>query len=50
MRDELLNAEIFNTTQEAAVLIERWRAYYNDHIAHLITGLLNQSLRWLISV
>jgi hypothetical protein len=29
MRDELLNCEIFDTMQEAKVLIERWRAYYN---------------------
>ena len=29
MRDELLNCEIFDTMQEAKVLIERWRRYYN---------------------
>ena len=29
MRDELLNGEIFDTMQEAKVLIEKWRTYYN---------------------
>ncbi|GAI88207.1 unnamed protein product [marine sediment metagenome] len=29
MRDELLNCEIFDTMQEAKVLIERWKTYYN---------------------
>ena len=27
--DELLSGEIFDTIQEAKVLIERWRSYYN---------------------
>jgi len=34
MRDELLNGEIFDTIQEARVLIERWRAYYNTIRPH----------------
>ena len=29
MSDELLNCEMFDTMQEAKVLIERWRCYYN---------------------
>jgi putative transposase len=27
--DELLNCDIFDAMQEAKVLIERWRPYYN---------------------
>ena len=34
MRDELLNGEIFDTMQEAKVLIERWRTYYNTIRPH----------------
>jgi putative transposase len=34
MRDELLNCEIFDTMQEARVLIEKWRAYYNTIKPH----------------
>jgi transposase InsO family protein len=34
MRDELLNCEIFDTIQEAKVLIERWRCYYNTVRLH----------------
>lgn len=34
MRDELLNCEIFDTMQEAEVLIERWRTYYNTIRPH----------------
>jgi transposase InsO family protein len=34
MRDELLNCEIFDTIQEAKVLIERWRCYYNTVRPH----------------
>jgi putative transposase len=29
LRDELLNAEVFNTLAEAKVLIEHWRCHYN---------------------
>jgi hypothetical protein len=29
MRDELLNCEIFDTMQEAKVLTEKWKTYYN---------------------
>ena len=29
MRDELLNGEIFDTMQEASMLIEGWKSYYN---------------------
>jgi transposase InsO family protein len=28
LRDELLNAEVFNTLAEAKVLIEQWRVHY----------------------
>ena len=28
LRDELLNAEVFNTRLEAQVLIEQWRVHY----------------------
>jgi len=34
MRDELLNCEIFDTMQEAKVLIEKWRTYYNTIRSH----------------
>lgn len=34
LRDELLNREIFNTLQEAQVLIERWRVHYNTQRPH----------------
>ena len=34
MRDELPNCEIFDTMQEAKVLIERWRTYYNTIRPH----------------
>ena len=34
MRDELLNGEIFDTMQEAKVLIERWGVYYNTIRPH----------------
>jgi len=34
MRDELLSGEIFDTMQEAKVLIEKWRAYYNTIRPH----------------
>ena len=29
LRDELLNAELFNTLREAKLLIEQWRVHYN---------------------
>ena len=32
--DELLNAEIFDTMQEASILIEMWRTYYNTIRPH----------------
>ena len=38
MRDELLNCEIFDTMQEARVLIERWRTYYNTIRPHSKLG------------
>ena len=34
LRDELLNAEVFNTLLEAKVLIERWRRHYNTVRPH----------------
>jgi putative transposase len=38
MRDELLNREIFDTVQEARILIERWRTYYNKERPHSSLG------------
>lgn len=34
LRNELLNGEIFYTLQEAKVLIERWRQFYNEVRPH----------------
>lgn len=34
LRDELLNAEVFNTLLEARVLIEQWRVHYNTVRPH----------------
>jgi len=34
IRDELLNGEIFDTMQEAKLVIEKWRAYYNTIRPH----------------
>lgn len=34
LRDELLNAEVFNTLAEAKVLIESWRRHYNTVRPH----------------
>jgi putative transposase len=34
LRDELLNAEVFNTLAEAKVLIEQWRVHYNTVRPH----------------
>jgi transposase InsO family protein len=34
LRDELLNAEVFNTLAEAKVLIEHWRRHYNTIRPH----------------
>ena len=34
LRDELLNAEVFNTLAEAKVLIEPWRRHYNTVRPH----------------
>ena len=38
LRDELLNGEIFDTLEEARVLIERWRKGYNCHRPHSSLG------------
>ena len=38
LRDELLNGEIFDTLQEAKVLIERWRQHYNTVRPHSSLG------------
>jgi putative transposase len=38
LRDELLNAEVFNTLAEAKVLIEQWRVYYNTVRPHSSLG------------
>ena len=34
MRDEFLNAEVFDTLLEARVLCARWRREYNCHRLH----------------
>jgi len=38
LRDELLNGEIFYTLEEAKVLIERWRRFYNRERPHSSLG------------
>jgi putative transposase len=38
LRDELLNAEVFNTLLEARVLIEQWRVHYNTARPHSSLG------------
>ena len=38
LRDELLNMEIFDTLDEAQVLIERWRVEYNTRRPHSLLG------------
>ncbi len=38
LRDELLNAEMFNTLAEAKVLIEQWRVHYNTLRPHSSLG------------
>ena len=40
LRDELLNAEVFNTLAEAKVLIEGWRRHYNTVRPHSALGYL----------
>ena len=40
LRDELLNAEIFDTLLEARILIERWRRHYNAVRPHSSLGYL----------
>jgi len=38
LRDELLNAEVFNTLAEAKVLISQWRVHYNTVRPHSSLG------------
>ena len=38
LRDEMLNAEVFNTLAEARVLIEQWRWHYNTVRPHSSLG------------
>ncbi|MEM8643619.1 MAG: IS3 family transposase [Pseudomonadota bacterium] len=38
LRDELLNAELFNDLREAKVLIERWRKHFNTVRPHTSLG------------
>ena len=38
MRDELLNLELFDTLEEAKVLVERWRHEYNHIRPHSALG------------
>ena len=40
LRDELLNGEVFNTLQEAQILIERYRQTYNRTRPHSSLGYL----------
>ena len=47
LRDELLNAEVFNTLLEARVLIEQWRVHYNTVRPHSSLGYRPPHRRWL---
>lgn len=38
LRDELLDRELFDTLQEAQILIERWRVHYNTKRPHSSLG------------
>jgi putative transposase len=38
LRDELLNAEVFNTLAEAKILVEQWRVHYNTVRPHSSLG------------
>ena len=38
LRDEVLNREVFDTLQEAKVLVERWRREYNHIRPHSALG------------
>ena len=38
MRDELLNRELFDTLDEAKVMVERWRHEYNRIRPHSALG------------
>ena len=38
LRDEVLNREVFDTLQEAKVLVERWRHEYNHIRPHSALG------------
>jgi putative transposase len=38
LRDELLDGEIFNTLEEARVIIENWRRHYNEVRPHSSLG------------
>jgi transposase InsO family protein len=38
LRDELLTGEIFYTSQQAKVLVERWRQHYNRSRLHGALG------------
>jgi putative transposase len=51
LKDELLNREIFDTLEEAQVLIERWRRYYNQERPHTALGYRPPAPEaWLIDV
>ena len=41
LRDELLNGEVFNTLQEAQILIEQYRQTYNRIRPHSSLGYLS---------
>ena len=38
LRDELMNAEVFNTLKEAQTLIEQWRVHFNTMRPHSFLG------------
>ena len=51
MRDELLNGEISDTIQEARVLIEKWRAYYNTIRPHSALGYMPPAPEsWVVDI
>jgi putative transposase len=50
LRDELLNREIFNTLEEAKVLIEQWRKEYNQTRPHSALGYRPPAPQAILSV
>jgi len=51
MRNELLSGEIFDTMQEAKVLIERWMTYYNTIRPHSSLGNMTPAPEsWVVDI